>query len=454
MFDAKIYIERRKHLATEMGDGLIVLAGNKPVPMNYPSNTLRFRQDSNFLYYCGLDYEDIALTINCATGQSTLFGDDLSVSDIVWEGERTSVKKMAEQSGVDSFKSSSDLQKLIGARKDVHILPVYRDDQKFFLQSLLNVSEISSSKSLIACVIKQRSIKSDYELSEISSALEITSQMHSIAMRSTRDGLLEQEIVGLMEGYALQNGSRMAYPVIFTINGEILHSNVYDNVMKSGDLALNDSGAESPLHYASDITRTFPVSGRFTPIQKDIYDLVYEMQQTALEFCKPKTSYKDAHLAAAKKAVMGLTELGLMSGDPEEAVSKGAHALFFPHGLGHMLGLDVHDMEGLGEDLVGYDDKNQRSDQFGLAYLRFSKDLEPGFVLTVEPGIYFIPHLIDQWKADNKLSEHINYAEVEKFKGFGGIRIEDNIAISDQGYSVLGPHIPKTTEEIEDIMQS
>ena len=246
----------------------------------------------------------------------------------------------------------------------------------------------------------------------------------------------------------------MAYPVIFTINGEILHSNVYDNVMKSGDLALNDSGAESPLHYASDITRTFPVSGRFTPIQKDIYDLVYEMQQTALEFCKPKTSYKDAHLAAAKKAVMGLTKLGLMSGDPEEAVSKGAHALFFPHGLGHMLGLDVHDMEGLGEDLVGYDDKNQRSDQFGLAYLRFSKDLEPGFVLTVEPGIYFISHLIDQWKADNKLSEHINYAEVEKFKGFGGIRIEDNIAISDQGYSVLGPHIPKTTEEIEDIMQS
>tara|TARA_B100001939_G_scaffold163093_1_gene140599 strand:+ start:1898 stop:3262 length:1365 start_codon:yes stop_codon:yes gene_type:complete len=454
MFDAKIYIERRKHLATEMGDGLIVLAGNKPVPMNYPSNTLRFRQDSNFLYYCGLDYEDIALTIDCATGQSTLYGDDLSVSDIVWEGERTSVKKMAEQSGVDSFKSSSDLQKNIGARKDVHILPVYRDDQKFFLQSLLNVSEISSSKSLIACVIKQRSIKSDYELSEISSALEITSQMHSIAMRSTCDGLLEQEIVGLMEGYALQNGSRMAYPVIFTINGEILHSNVYDNVMKSGDLALNDSGAESPLHYASDITRTFPVSGRFTPIQKDIYDLVYEMQQTALEFCKPKTSYKDAHLAAAKKAVMGLTELGLMSGDPEEAVSKGAHALFFPHGLGHMLGLDVHDMEGLGEDLVGYDDKNQRSDQFGLAYLRFSKDLEPGFVLTVEPGIYFISHLIDQWKADNKLSEHINYAEVEKFKGFGGIRIEDNIAISDKGYSVLGPHIPKTTEEIEDIMQS
>ena len=454
MFDAKIYIERRKHLATEMGDGLIVLAGNKPVPMNYPSNTLRFRQDSNFLYYCGLDYEDIALTIDCATGQSTLYGDDLSVSDIVWEGERTSVKKMAEQSGVDSFKNSSDLQKYIGARKDVHILPVYRDDQKFFLQSLLNVSEISSSKSLIACVIKQRSIKSDYELSEISSALEITSQMHSIAMCSTRDGLLEQEIVGLMEGYALQNGSRMAYPVIFTINGEILHSNVYDNVMKSGDLALNDSGAESPLHYASDITRTFPVSGRFTPIQKDIYDLVYEMQQTALEFCKPKTSYKNAHLAAAKKAVMGLTELGLMSGDPEEAVSKGAHALFFPHGLGHMLGLDVHDMEGLGEDLVGYDDKNQRSDQFGLAYLRFSKDLEPGFVLTVEPGIYFISHLIDQWKADNKLSEHINYAEVEKFKGFGGIRIEDNIAISDKGYSVLGPHIPKTTEEIEDIMQS
>jgi len=454
MFEANIYIKRRKHLAREIGDGLIVLIGNKPVPMNYPSNTLRFRQDSNFLYYCGLDYENLVLTIDCASEKSTLYGDDLTVDEIVWEGQRTSIKTMAELSGIDRFETTSKLQGDIFRSNDIHTLPVYREDQKYFLQSLLNNSDISSSKPLVACVIKQRSIKSDDEISEINSALKITSEMHSIAMRSTRDGLLEQEIVGLMEGYALQHGSRMAYPVIFTINGEILHSNIYDNVMKSGDLALNDSGAESPLHYASDITRTFPVSGKFTPIQKDIYDLVYEMQQTALEFCKPKTSYKDAHLAAAKKAVVGLTKLGLMSGDPEEAVSKGAHALFYPHGLGHMLGLDVHDMEGLGEDLVGYDDKNQRSDQFGLAYLRFSKDLEPGFVLTVEPGIYFISHLIDQWKADNKLSEHINYAEVEKFKGFGGIRIEDNIAISDQGYSVLGPHIPKTTEEIEDIMQS
>ena len=290
-------------------------------------------------------------------------------------------------------------------------------------------------------------------MDEIELALEVTSEMHKIAMKSTREGIKEQEIVGLIEGYALQNGRGMAYPIIFTIHGEILHSNVYSNTMRSGQLALNDSGAESPLHYASDITRTFPVSGKFTDLQKDIYSIVNEMQEVAFTFCKPGISYREAHLAAAKVAVVRLGQMGLMTGDPDEAVSQGAHALFFPHGLGHMLGLDVHDMEGLGEDLVGYDDAKNRSDQFGLAYLRLSKHLEPGFVLTVEPGIYFIPHLIDQWKNNAKYKEFINYEALEKFKDFGGIRIEDNVVITDEGYRLLGPHIPKSINEIETLMQ-
>jgi len=454
MFKENIYISRRKILSSQINEGMILLPGNMPVPMNYPSNTLRFRQDSNFLYYCGLDYPNLTTVIDATSGETTLFGDDLEVDDIVWEGERITVKKMAESAGIDHIEKNSLLPKFLSNVNRVHTLPAYRDDQKSFLRSILDSQNFSSSKELIVNVIKQRSIKSVEEVYEIERALEITAEMHKIAMKHTRDGVKEQVIVGKMEGYALEKGHRMAYPAIFTIRGEILHNNVYDNTMKSGQLALNDSGSESPLHYASDITRTFPVSGKFSDSQKQLYSLVYEMQEVALAYCKPGISYKEAHLASAKKAVDGLIDMGLMRGSSDDAVSQGAHALFFPHGLGHMLGLDVHDMEGLGEDLVGYDDGSNRSDQFGLAYLRLSRDLEPGFVLTVEPGIYFIPHLIAKWKNDKKLSSFINYDALSKFKNFGGIRIEDNILITDDGYRMLGPAIPKTVDDIESLMRS
>ena len=276
--------------------------------------------------------------------------------------------------------------------------------------------------------------------------------MHKLAMRQTSDGILEQTIAGKIEGYALENGRELAYPVIFTTHGEILHNHNHNNVMCSGQLALNDSGAESVMHYASDITRTFPVSGRFSGLQKEIYNIVYNMQEAAFSYCKPGNSYREAHLTASKIAVEGLINMGIMKGDADDAVKEGAHALFFPHGLGHMLGLDVHDMEGLGEDLVGYDEESNRGNQFGLAYLRLAKELVEGFVLTVEPGIYFIPHLIDQWKAENKCSAFINYESLNKFIDFGGIRIEDNIVITSDGYRILGPHIPRTIDEIEDVM--
>ena len=453
MFKANIYQNRRKKICEGLESGLIFLPGNNLVPMNYPSNTLRFRQDSNFLYYCGLDFPKLNLIIDVISGETILFGDNLSVQDIVWEGSRTSIQSMADSSGVSHIKSNSELKNYLAiVSGNIHTLPTYRADQKIFLNNTLNGTNNGSSKSLIQNVIHQRSIKSKEEISEIESALSITAKMHELAMKLTKDGIYEQYVVGQIEGYALSHGSRLAYPVIFTINGEILHSNNYDNIMTSGQLALNDSGAESPLHYASDITRTFPVNGKFSSLQKDIYNIVYTMQQAAFSFCSPGRSYKDAHIESAKIAVEGLTSLGIMKGNSKEAVEAGAHALFFPHGLGHMLGLDVHDMEGLGEDLVGYDNISDRSDQFGLAYLRLAKNLQVGFVLTVEPGIYFIPSLIEQWEADNKHRNYINYEVLKTFKGFGGIRIEDNIVITEDSYRLLGPPIPSTTDDIEAVM--
>jgi len=453
MFSANTYKNRRKLLCEGLDGGVVILLGNMPVPMNYTSNCLRFRQDSNFLYYCGLDHANLNLIIDVASGESTLYGDDLSINDIVWEGERTTIKDMSEASGIEKIKPSTSLEEHLHTHnQSVHYLPLYRDDQRLFLQSLIKRHPNSPSKSLIQNIIKQRSIKTDEELLEIESALDITSEMHKLAMLNTKDGIVEQYIVGLIEGHALSQGRRLAYPAIFTINGEILHSNVYTNKMRSGQLVLNDSGAESPLHYASDITRTFPVNGKFNATQKDIYSIVFNMQEAAFTYCAPGKSYKDAHLKTSSIAVEGLKSLGIMKGNVSDAVTAGAHALFFPHGLGHMLGLDVHDMEGLGEDIVGYDDQYNRSDQFGLAYLRLARTLEPGFVITVEPGIYFIPHLIDQWESEKKHLDFINYDALRLFRNFGGVRIEDNIVITSDGYRILGPAIPRTLDEIESIM--
>ncbi|MBC8346429.1 MAG: aminopeptidase P family protein [Candidatus Marinimicrobia bacterium] len=454
MFSANTYQKRRKDLCKVIKKGMVLLPGNMPVPMNYPSNHLRFRQDSSFLYYCGLDYPNLNLVIDADSGESTLFGDDLTVSDIVWEGERTSIQELAKMAGIDHFLQNKELPNSVQSKKEsIHYLPQYRADQKSFINRFFNGNGRGSSKKLIQAVIRQRSIKSEEEIIEIEEGLVITAEMHKLAMMLTRPGTKEQTVVGQIEGFALSYGRRMAYPVIFSVRGEILHNNDYFNTMKTGQLVLNDSGAESPLHYASDITRTFPVDGQFNNRQKAIYNIVHEMQSEAFKYCEPGKSYKDAHLKAASIAVEGLKARGLMKGNVKDAVDAGAHALFFPHGLGHMLGLDVHDMEGLGEDLVGYDDKKDRSDQFGLAYLRLAKKLEPGFVLTVEPGIYFIPHLIDQWKADKKHINFINYDALEDYRNFGGIRIEDNIVITKDGYRILGPPIPKTIEEIETLMQ-
>lgn len=460
MFDKSVYVERRKLLKQQVKSGVILMLGNVESPMNYPANTYHFRQDSSFLYFFGLDNPGFAGVIDVEENKDYIYGEDFTIDDIIWMGPQPIVKNLAEGVGVTNTGPLAQLdEKIKGAvskGRKVHFLPPYRAENMLQLEKLLGipVSDLKgrASVELIKAVVAQRSFKSDAEIKEIEKALDVSHEMYATVMQMAKPGVYEREIVGKIEGIVGSSGGHISFPIILSINGETLHNHYHGNLLKEHRLLVADSGAESPEHYASDITRTFPVGGRFTAEQKDIYQVVLNSQLAAIEAIKPGKTYKEIHLLTAGVIARGLKDVGLMKGDMEEAVKQGAHALFFPHGLGHMMGLDVHDMEDLGEDYVGYDETVQRSEQFGLAYLRLAKELKPGFVLTVEPGVYFIPQLIDQWKEENKFSEFIDYSKVETFKGFGGIRIEDNVAVTGSGHRVLGKPIPKAAAEIEKIM--
>jgi len=461
MFDTNIYTDRRRILKDKFDSGLILFLGNENSPANYLANTFNFRQDSTFLYYFGIDRPGFAATIDIDNNLETLFGNDFTIDDIVWEGMQPSVSDYAEIVGV---KRATNLEKLndqiIGAIKrgrKVHFLPQYRLENIMKLSSIsgLNPSNVNDyiSEKLVKAVVAQRSVKSIEEIAEIDEAVDIAAKMHTAAMKMVKPETDERKIAGMIEGIALSLGYGLSFRPIVSINGQTLHNPYYDNKMKAGDLLVNDSGSESKLHYASDITRTIPVGGRFTDKQRDIYQIVLKAETNAINSVRPGITNKGLHFGAAKDIASGLIELGLMFGNAEEAVNAGAHTLFFPHGLGHMLGLDVHDMEGLGEDYVGYDESVQRSDEFGLKYLRLAKALQPGYVFTIEPGIYFIPELIDMWKTQNRFPEFINYDMLENYSGFGGIRIEDDILVTEDGNRVLGSKpIPKSVEEVEAIV--
>jgi len=428
--------------------------------MNYPANAYPFRQDSSFLYYFGLDLPGLAAAVDIEGETEVLLGNDVSLEDIIWTGPLPSVRELGQRAGVKRAAPLAQLSEIVAEarrkKRPVHYLPPYRMEQALRLADLLScpVSMVKSraSKQLIQTVVAQRSIKSPEEIQEIESALRITYRMYIAAMKMTRPGIYEREIVGAIEGLALASGCMTAFPTILTMNGHIFHHHGHEHRLKKGRLLVIDSGAASPSGYASDITRTIPVSGRFSVQQKEIYEIVLAAQLKAISMAGPGIKYRDVHLAAARVIAAGLKDLGLMKGDTEEAVSLGAHALFFPHGLGHMLGLDVHDMESLGENFVGYDETTRRSDQFGLAYLRLARRLEPGFVLTCEPGIYFIPALIDQWKKDRRFVDFINYDRVESYRNFTGIRIEDDLLITKEGNRVLGRPIPKRIHEVQKAM--
>lgn len=457
MFKPEIYIRRRKLLKKQVGRGILLFMGSEECPMNYPANTYPFRQDSSFLYYFGLDSPGLAAVVDVDDNKDILFGDDIGIEDIIWMGHLPKMKDRAREVGVGRTaprKAFDDyVKKALSAGRPVHYLPPYRALTARVLGALLKIPhkdlKSKASGTFIKAVVDQRMIKSREEIREIEGALEVTRDMYLAAMKLAKPGRYEREISGAMEGIALSRGYRLAFPPIVTVNGQTLHNHYHGNVLTRGRLLVMDVGAESGMSYACDITRTVPVGGRFNRRQKDIYEIVLAGQETAIRSIKPGVMFKGIHLKAAGTMVRGLKDLGLMKGDADEAVAKGAHALFFPHGLGHNMGLDVHDMEDLGENHVGYNDSVKRSDQFGLAYLRMARELQPGYVMTVEPGLYFIPALVENWRKEKKHREFIAYDKVEKFLDFGGVRIEDDVLVTKKGRRVLGPPIPKTPGEIE-----
>ena len=457
MFNSEVYTKRRAKLHSLMKSGLGLFPGNIDVPINYPANTYHFRQDSNFLYFFGIDLQGFAGVMDFDSGRDFIYGNNVGLDDIIWMGPQPTVKELALKCGITDTAPMSKLHEKIreatGKGRKIHFLPPYRGETKMTLGSLLKENPCQmktlASVDLIKAVISMRSIKEQVEIEEIEKAVEIAYDMHVMAMKMCKPGIKEQEIYGTIEGIPLTKGAWSSFPIILSINGQTLHNHIHNNILKKGRLMVNDCGAETNMHYTSDITRTTPVEGRFNQRQKEIYEIVLKANTEAIKAAKPVMSNLDLHLLACRIIATGLKDLGLMKGDIEAAVASGAHALFFPHGLGHMLGFDAHDMEDLGENYIGYSEEIKRSTQFGLAYLRFALPFKKGHVFTVEPGCYFIPELIDSWKAEGRFNEFINYNKIESYKDFGGIRIEDNLLITNDGHKLLGKPIPKTIIDVE-----
>lgn len=462
MFKAETYVERRKLLRKAVGSGLMIFLANEEAPMNYPANTYHYRQDSTFLYFFGLASPGLAAVVDADEGSDTLYGDDIGIEDIIWEGQLPKIKDRALEAGVRRTKPraafAEDVRQALAAGRTVHFLPPYRADKKIVLSELLGIPaaelKAKASTAFIKAVVDQRIIKSREEIREMETAVAVSREMYLAAMKLAKPGRYEYQVSGAMEGIALAFGMHLAFPPIVTVNGQIFHMHAHDNILARGRLLVCDCGAEAASGYASDITRSVPVGGRFTARQKDIYEIVLAGQTAAIKAIKPGLNFKDIHLQTARLMTDGLKGLGLMKGDTAEAVAAGAHALFFPHGLGHNIGLDVHDMEDYGENHVGYGEKVERSPQFGLAYLRMARELRPGHVLTVEPGLYFIPALFALWKKEKKHRDFIVYDAVEKYLDFGGARIEDDVLVTETGRRVLGPAIPKTVADVEKACRS
>ncbi len=460
MFDKNVYINRRKKLKEKVTRGLALFFGNDDSPMNYKDNPFRFRQDSTFLYYFGLDFPGLAAVIDFESGEEYIFGNDLDIDDIIWMGQQPTIKENAAKTGIDNTMPVSKLDGLLGKAlkqgRKVRFLPPYRPENKIKLENLLGICvkqpDCFSSPELIKAVVDMRSVKENCEIEEMKIACGLGYNMHISAMKMARPGVWEQQIAGILEGIAVSGGGMLSFPTILSQNGEILHNHDHSRFLEKGRLLLVDAGAESPMHYASDYTRTFPVGGKFTKKQLEIYQIVLDANNKARELTRPGVTYLSVHLAAAEIIAAGLKDLGLMKGDVKEAVANGAHALFFPHGLGHMLGLDVHDMEDLGQVYVGFDDEVRPSEQFGTASLRMGRRLQPGFVVTNEPGIYFIPALIDKWEKEKINTSFINFNKVNEYRNFGGIRLEDDILVTKTGCEIPGERLPIEPDDVEQII--
>ena len=458
LFTSSTYSERRRTLRSKVGSGLIVLFGHNEAPANYPANAYKFRQDSSFLYFFGQQRDGLVGVIDADTGCEWLIGDDIDIEDIIWTGFVPSVHDLAAEVGVGQSAPMAELGRLIdGARakgQAIHFLPPCRHDIMIQIGDLLGIHPLqaraAASLTLIKAVVDMRAVKSPDEIAEIERALAIGYDMHTTAMKACRPGVTEKYIAGLLEGIACSYGCKVSFNTILSMHGEIFHGDPSLRPLEAGRLMLVDAGAETVNNYCSDNTRVTPISGRFTPRQRDVYTIVEACHDLVIEKARPGIKWMDMHLDVCRLMTDRLKDLGLMRGNTDDAVAAGAHAMFLQHGLGHMMGMDVHDMEGLGQIYVGFDDEVRPSTQFGTDCLRCGRRIQPGWVLTDEPGIYFIPALIDKWRAEGLHKEFINYDLLETYKDFGGIRLEDDILITPTGCRVLGDRIiPYHADDVE-----
>ena len=461
MFNKETYVSRRRRLMEAVNDGIILFLGNNEAPCNYPDNQYLFRQDSNFLYFFGIDHPGFAAVIDARTGEETIFGDDVDIDDIIWMGPQPSVSEQAAEVGVSRSLPFCQLARVLGDARSkgrrIHFTPPYRYDNQIYLNQTLGVGfgqmKEAASVALIKAIASMRLVKEACEIAEIDKACDLGYVMHRTAMEMMQLGMKEQELVGVMEGVCRSGGYMCSFATILSQHGETMHNHGHEGILTDGRLLLIDAGVEIGSHYCSDNTRTWPCSGKFTQQQKEIYTIVSDANNYALAAARPGITYREVHLGASRVIVEGLKAIGLVHGDTDEMVAAGVQGMFMPHGLGHNMGLDVHDMEDLGENIVGYDEGQTRASQLGLGSLRMARSLKPGNVITDEPGIYFIPALIEQWKSEGHNAQYIDFGRLEAYYDFGGIRLEDDILITDSGARLLGSaRLPITVEEVEKAM--
>ncbi|MBQ7360866.1 MAG: aminopeptidase P N-terminal domain-containing protein [Bacteroidaceae bacterium] len=458
MFAKETYIERRRVLKQTVGSGLLLFLGNTETGRNYLDNIYHFRQDSTFLYYFASDYAGLAAIIDIDEDKEIIFGDELTIDDIVWTGVQPTIKEKCERVGITETRPMAQLAVYLknaqAKGQTIHFLPPYRGEQQVWLQELLGVTpaaqQAAASMKFIRAVINQRNYKSDEEIAQIEEAIDVSVDMHCAAMRAVRPGVTESQIAAIVHAEAAKHGFDLSFPIIATVNGQTLHNHAYGTTpLKEGQMFLLDSGCENAMHYAGDLTTTMPVGKQFTEQQRIVCNILRRAHLAAVDALKPGVEFRNVHNIVLTEIAKGMTDLGLMKGNPEEAALAGAACMFLPHGLGHMMGLDVHDMENLGEVNVGYEEGRTKSTQFGFKSLRLARALEPGFVFTVEPGIYFIPDLIDKWRAEKQFTDFICYDKLDAWRNFGGIRNEEDYLVFEGGSRRLGKYKPMAPEEIE-----
>lgn len=454
MFAKETYIARRAQLKKTVGSGLLLFLGNDESGMNYADNTYHFRQDSTFLYFFGLPYAGLSAVIDIDNDKEIIFGDELTIDAIVWMGTQPTLKEKSEAAGIREVRPYKEIESYLKSAQSkgqtIHYLPTYRAEHQIKLLAWLGVAPGAEQPSVpfIYGVVNQRNYKSAEEIEEIEKACVVTADMHLAAMRTVRPGIRECEVAAAVAEAAYKHDYQLSFPIIATVNGQTLHNHDHSNMIKSGDMLLLDAGAETEMGYAGDMSSTIPADDKFTQRQRDVYDIQVAAHEAAVAELRPGIPFVDVYEKSCAVIMQGMKDLGFAKGDPMEAVKAGAHAMFMPCGLGHMMGLDVHDMENLGEVYVGYNGK-PKSTQFGRKSLRLGRELEPGFVLTIEPGIYFIPELIDLWRGQNKFSEFLNYDKLETYKDFSGIRNEEDYLITETGARLLGKKLPLHAEEVE-----